>query len=191
MNDHLWNDREGWFGDGDLHHGEIRPVLTAASVAPLVSGIASQQQADASAEVVRDRLLAPGGLRTTLVRSGQRWDSSNGWAPRQWIAVAGLHRYGHFDLANQIAARSVDKVKRVYARTGLLFEKYDVERRQWALAASMPPDWAGWTDGVTADSSIKDRKAPTHSPAWGRAEWPLWSGGAPLRPFIHAGFYGS
>ena len=33
--------------------------------------------------------LAPGGLATTKVASGEQWDRPNGWAPLQWMAVVG------------------------------------------------------------------------------------------------------
>ena len=39
-----------------------------------------------------DELLFPGGLRTTTAQTGQQWDDPNGWAPLQWVAVAGLRR---------------------------------------------------------------------------------------------------
>ncbi|MGA9849317.1 MAG: trehalase family glycosidase, partial [Roseiarcus sp.] len=35
----------------------------------------------------------------------QQWDAPNGWAPLQWIAVAGLTRYGQNLLAEQVACR--------------------------------------------------------------------------------------
>ena len=39
-------------------------------------------------------LLRPGGIVTTPLKTGEQWDAPNGWAPMQWIAVAGLRRYG-------------------------------------------------------------------------------------------------
>jgi alpha,alpha-trehalase len=127
MHAHLWDSELGYFSDYDLALGAIRPGLTAAGLAPLLAGLATTAQADASAKVVREKLLAPGGLRTTLVESGQQWDSPNGWAPLQWIAVSGLRRYGHDDLARDIARRWVNTVDTTYGRTGLLYEKYDIE----------------------------------------------------------------
>jgi alpha,alpha-trehalase len=102
--------------------------LTAAALAPLLVGVATEQQADATAKAVEAGLLAPGGLARRCTQTGQQWDRPNGWAPLQWIAVAGLQRYGHDALARQIARRWVDTVGATFARTGLLFEKYDVER---------------------------------------------------------------
>ena len=97
-------------------------------------------------------MLAPGGLRTTLVESGQQWDSPNGWAPLQWIAVSGLKRYGHDALARDIALRWIGTVEATYARTGLLYEKYDIEARNAGGGGEYTAQVGfGWTNGVTGD----------------------------------------
>jgi alpha,alpha-trehalase len=126
--------------------------LTAAALAPLLVGAATQEQADATARAVESALLAPGGLKTTLLQTGQQWDQPNGWAPLQWIAVAGLGRYGHDALAREIARRWIDTVGATFARTGLLFEKYDVERAGVGGGGEYETQTGfGWTNGVTAD----------------------------------------
>lgn len=152
MNNYLWDGETGCFVDHDLDRHERRSAATAAALAPLLSGVASQAQADATARFTRDRLVAPGGLRTTIVRSGQQWDCPNGWAPLQWIAVMGLRRYGHRELAAKIATRWIATVEATYARTGLLFEKYDVEEPAIGQGGEYAPQIGfGWTNGVTAD----------------------------------------
>jgi alpha,alpha-trehalase len=152
MHTHLWNADAGYFADYDLTLGAMRAGVTAASLAPLLSGLATGDQADALASVVRDKLLAPGGLRTTLVESGQQWDRPNGWAPLQWIAVAGLRRYGHEDLARDVAGRWVKTVDTTYSRTGLLYEKYDIETCSIGEGGEYEPQTGfGWTNGVTGD----------------------------------------
>ena len=152
MTKHLWNDVAGHFVDYDLESDRCRPAVTAAALAPLLSGVATQQQADAMARLTRETLLAPGGLRTTLIDSGQQWDSPNGWAPLQWIAVAGLRRYGHVELARDIARRWIATVEATYVQTGLLYEKYDVETPSVGRGGEYAPQIGfGWTNGVTAD----------------------------------------
>jgi alpha,alpha-trehalase len=161
MHEHLWNEREGFFADYDLDKGRIRSGASAAALAPLLAGAASQAQADATARFTQDKLLAPGGLRTTLVDNGQQWDKPNGWAPLQWIAVAGLRRYRHDALAAEIGRRWIATVEATYAKTGLLYEKYDVE----APAVGRGGEYAaqigfGWTNGVTADLIDAGAAAP-------------------------------
>ncbi len=152
MHKHLWNEADGYFADYDLEQNHIRSCVTAAALAPLLAGIATQRQADATAKFAQNMLLALGGLRTTLVNNGQQWDWPNGWAPLQWIAVTGLRRYGHDALAQEIASRWIATVDAIYGRTGLLYEKYDVEASAPGSGGEYAPQIGfGWTNGVTAD----------------------------------------
>ncbi len=149
---HLWDTQLEHFCDYDLKRGARRAGLTAAALVPLLAGVATQSQADATAGRVREKLLAPGGLRTSLVESGEQWDKPNGWAPLQWIGCVGLHRYGHGGLAREVAERWVTTVDEVYQRTGVICEKYNVETRCSGAGGEYEPQIGfGWTNGVTAD----------------------------------------
>jgi alpha,alpha-trehalase len=146
---HCWINDQGRFGD--WHWADARPVAgaTAAALYPLFAGIASADHAAATAAMVARDLLAPGGLRTTTVETTQQWDRPNGWAPLQWIAVSGLRRYGHDDLADMIADRWLATVEGFYADTGALFEKYDIEHGRPAGGGEYPNQQGfGWTNGV-------------------------------------------
>ena len=161
MHQHMWHDG-GYFADYDLEQGSLRPEPSAATLAPLLAGVASQAQADATARLTEKTLLAPGGLRTTLVETGEQWDRPNGWAPLQWIGAMGLRRYGHDALAREIARRWVSTVEEVYARTALLYEKYDIESPQVGSGGEYAPQVGfGWTNGGTADF-IDDLGAADH-----------------------------
>lgn len=152
MHQHLWSNEQGCFLDFDLRTQAMRVQPSAAAFAPLFAGLASQSQADASAELARERFLAPGGLRTTLLDSGEQWDKPNGWAPLQWIAIKGLQRYGHESVALDIARRWIGTVDTVYKCTGLIFEKYDIETCQIGSGGEYAAQIGfGWTNGVTAD----------------------------------------
>jgi alpha,alpha-trehalase len=146
----LWSAAEGRFGDWDREAQALTPVLSAATLYPLFAGHADDAQGAAVAATVRDQLLAPGGLRTTLAHTGQQWDAPNAWAPLQWVAIAGLEQHGEGALARQIAARWVANVERVWRDTGKLLEKYDVEERAAGGGGEYPTqDGFGWTNGVT------------------------------------------
>ncbi|USX12645.1 alpha,alpha-trehalase TreA [Oxalobacteraceae bacterium OTU3CAMAD1] len=148
---HLWVTAERRYADFDLVKNAPTTVRSAATLYPLWVGMATQAQADAVAATTKAELLAEGGLRTTLVRNGQQWDSPNGWAPLQWVAVDGLARYGHKELAHDIARRWVGTVARTWAETGKLLEKYDVEERKSGGGGEYPTqDGFGWTNGVTS-----------------------------------------
>ncbi|MEJ6011170.1 alpha,alpha-trehalase TreF [Novosphingobium aquae] len=149
---YFWNAESGYFADFDLELNQPRKNSSAAALTPLLVGLATQSQAEATARYVRENYLAPGGLRTTLVASGEQWDQPNGWAPLQWIAVTGLSRYGHEDLALEIARRWVDTVDQNYQQSGLIYEKYDVEAGAIGAGGEYAPQTGfGWTNGVTAD----------------------------------------
>ncbi|MEH3036475.1 MAG: alpha,alpha-trehalase TreF [Sphingomonas adhaesiva] len=146
----LWS-RAGWFGDFDLEHARLSGQPTAATLAPLFTGMATAGEAAAIARTVGDCLLGAGGLRTTLIDTGEQWDWPNGWAPLQWIAFQGLRRYGHAALADTIATRWIATVDAEFRHSGAIHEKYDVERGGRGQGGEYVPQVGfGWTNGVTA-----------------------------------------
>ncbi|KQT31424.1 trehalase [Sphingomonas sp. Leaf412] len=145
----LWDEAGGRYGDWDSAARRLRPGLTAATLYPLFVGLASPAHGAAVAVTTGRDLLAPNGLRTTLVATGQQWDRPNGWAPLQWIAVDALRRYGRDDLSAQVARRFLGTVEREYRASGKLLEKYDVEESRAGGGGEYPTqDGFGWTNGV-------------------------------------------
>jgi alpha,alpha-trehalase len=118
---------------------------------PMFVGLASTTQAAAVAKTVARDLLKPGGIVTTMRDTGQQWDAPNGWAPLQWIAVAGLRQTGSAALAEAIACRWMTNVNALYRRSGKLVEKYDVIHAGHSGGGGEYPtqDGFGWTNGVT------------------------------------------
>ncbi|NIE80288.1 alpha,alpha-trehalase TreF [Asaia sp. As-1742] len=123
----FWDDDRQAFYDYDWRKGRLTDVLSAATAMPLFLRIASQDQAMAVAETIRDKLLRPGGIMATDHESGQQWDAPNGWAPEEWMAIKGLNNYGDTELAETIARRWMARVIGTYEKSGVLLEKYDVE----------------------------------------------------------------
>jgi alpha,alpha-trehalase len=122
----LWDPKRGAFFDYDWKTKTLSPVLSGATAMPLFLQMATVDQARAVAEAMRTRLLKIGGLTATDHVSGQQWDSPNGWAPEQWMAIKGLSQYGMDDLAQEIASRWMERVIGTYEKSGVLLEKYDV-----------------------------------------------------------------
>lgn len=150
MHLYLWSAPLRRFGDWDRRTGRLTPSVSAAALYPLFTGWASRPQADATAHMTQTTLTAPGGLRTTAMRTGQQWDAPNGWAPLQWIAVSGLERYSHHAEALTIATRWLQTVSRVYDETGKMLEKYDIEEQRPGGGGEYPlQDGFGWSNGVT------------------------------------------
>ena len=119
-------------------------------MAPLYFGVADSAKAVIQAETLAKTLLAPGGILTTPVESGQQWDAPNGWAPLQWIAIKGLERYGQNELANRIKEGWLSINEKVYQNTGKMMEKYNVVDTTLIAGGGEYPtqDGFGWTNGV-------------------------------------------
>lgn len=145
----LWDAEQGAFVDYDWRNDRRLTQITAATVYPLFAGVADEARAQRVARTLRDKLLMPHGLATTLIDTGQQWDHPNGWAPLQWVAIAGLRRYGENDLAETIAGRWVRENARVYCLTGKLVEKYNVRDAGEGAGGEYPvQDGFGWTNAV-------------------------------------------
>lgn len=147
---YLWDSAKGAYLDYQWKTGQRLDRLSAATFYPLFVGAADERRAHIVAQKAWDELLAPGGLRTTTIRTGQQWDTPNGWAPLQWVAVSGLRRYGEDALASEIAKRWLATVEREYRASGKMLEKYDVEEAKAGGGGEYPTqDGFGWTNGVT------------------------------------------
>ncbi len=147
---YCWNEVNGFYVDYDFVAGIQKEEITLGGVAPLFFSIATQQQADFIAEIIQAKFLKPGGVVTTLKNTGQQWDAPNGWAPLQWMTIIGLKNYNHHSLATTIAQHWLALNDKVFAATGKMMEKYNVEDiSQLAGGGEYPgQDGFGWTNGV-------------------------------------------
>lgn len=147
---YLWDQERRAYLDYQWRRGQRTDRLSAATLYPLFVGLPNSERARLVAGTVKAELIAPGGLRTTRLETGQQWDMPNGWAPLQWIAVSGLRRYGERSIAADIAIRWVKTVEREYCASGRMLEKYDLEMIRPGGGGEYPTqDGFGWTNGVT------------------------------------------
>jgi alpha,alpha-trehalase len=147
---YCWSDEIGFYVDYDFISGEFKQIKTLAAVASMFFNIATNDQANTMAAEIEKEFLKPGGLVTTLQQTGQQWDSPNGWAPLQWMAIIGMENYGHDSLAETIAERWIQLNTDVFKRTGKLMEKYNVVDTHLDAGGGEYPgqDGFGWTNGV-------------------------------------------
>jgi len=146
---YLWDAAEGAYLDYRWTKKIRMPRVSAATLYPLFVSEASKSQAAAVANITARELLKAGGIVTTTVNTGEQWDSPNGWAPLQWIAVSGFRGYGQTPLAEAIACRWMANVNDVYQQSGKLVEKYDVVTPGSGGGGEYPlQDGFGWTNGV-------------------------------------------
>lgn len=148
-----YDPHSGFFHDVRWRTGErVTDRTTMAAAAPLYFGIATAEQARSVAAVLERDFLRAGGFVTTAISSGQQWDAPNGWPPLQWLAIQGLHRYGHADLADTARVRWLALARRTFQATGRMMEKYDVMDPDRPAGGGEYPtqDGFGWTNGVVA-----------------------------------------
>ena len=150
INQYFWNETAQTYQDYDFINAQTTGVQCLAMVYPLFLNVANQSQAVQIARVLERDFLKEGGLVTTLAESGQQWDSPNGWACLQWLAIAGLRNYGFADLAETIKNRWLKANETVFKRTGKMLEKYNVQDINAAPLGGeySVQDGFGWTNGL-------------------------------------------
>jgi alpha,alpha-trehalase len=125
-------------------------VLSLAAAFPLYFGLAMDEQATQVAKRISNDFLRAGGWVTTMTRSGQQWDSPNGWAPLQWVTFEGLRRYG-FDSEAHAGARCwIENNLETFRQSGRFMEKYNVEQPGITATGGeyAVQDGFGWTNAV-------------------------------------------
>lgn len=148
---YLWQPESGMYMDYDFiaRKPATDPYIT--TFYPLWAGAASLQQARA----VRDKLPLfehKGGLAMSRNASGAQWDAPFGWAPTNWLAVAGLDGYGFRDDAKRIARAFTGTIDRSLADDGTIREKYNMASGNADVRVSAGYTTNvigfGWTNGV-------------------------------------------
>ena len=147
---YFFNTEKGYYFDYDFVSKKQTEVYSLAGVFPLFFKVAKQLQARKMVQVIETKFLKEGGLITTANNTKEQWDAPNGWAPLQFITYKGLIKYGYFDLANTIKSRWMQTNEKVYAETGKMTEKYNVESPNITAGGGEYPnqDGFGWTNGV-------------------------------------------
>jgi alpha,alpha-trehalase len=122
---YLWRPKEGVFADFDFVHARGSSYAYISSLYPLWAGVATREQA----KQVVDKLNLferPGGLSMSNTRTGMQWDEPFGWAPTNWIGVAGLEAEGFREDARRVAGKFDATVDAGFAKDGTIREKYNV-----------------------------------------------------------------
>jgi alpha,alpha-trehalase len=125
MQRYLWRPGEGVFEDYDFTRARPSSYAYITSLYPLWAGVATREQA---AEIVKKLNLfeRPGGLSMSSTNTGTQWDEPFGWAPTNWIGVAGLEAEGFHADAARVAKAFDATVDGGFAQDGTIREKYNV-----------------------------------------------------------------
>ncbi len=151
MNKYLWHPEAGLYLDYDFVAKKAATDPYITTFYPLWAHAASAAQASA----VRDHLTIferPGGLAMDHRPSGAQWDAPFGWAPTNWLAIAGLDAYGFHDDARRLAGKFSATVDRGIAADGTIREKYNMVlgNADVHISAGYSQNVVGfgWTNGV-------------------------------------------
>jgi alpha,alpha-trehalase len=148
---YLWQAKEGVFADFDFIRHKSSSYAYVTSLFPLWAGVATREQA--SQVVAKLNLFErSGGISMSTYESGMQWDEPYGWAPTNWIAVAGLDASGFRGDAQRIAAKFDSTIDTSFAADGTIREKYNVVSGNANVHVSAGyienVIGFGWTNGV-------------------------------------------
>ena len=146
----FWDEENEFYFDYNFVEHARTKQFTLAALFPMFYEMTPLRHAPKLAARIENSFLKPGGLLTTLTNSGQQWDAPNGWAPLQWIAFMAFRSYGMVELSDKIRAHWLPLNEKVYAATGKMMEKYNVEDMEVKAGGGEYPnqDGFGWTNGV-------------------------------------------
>ena len=129
----------------------------ASDYVPLFCG-ACESDSKRAVSVVRSLeksgLVMPGGVATSLRRTGHQWDFPNAWAPLVHMVVEGCHSFGGEEgrvLARETARRWIKTNAQLLKRTNYMHEKYDARvmgSKPGGGGEYAPQRGFGWTNGV-------------------------------------------
>jgi len=117
--------KEGVFADYDFVRRRASSYAFITSLYPLWAGVATREEANAM-EAKLGVFERPGGLSTSNTNTGLQWDEPYGWAPTNYIAVAGLDAMGFHADAARIAEHFDATVDNGFAADATIREKYNV-----------------------------------------------------------------
>ncbi len=151
MHRYLWRPKDGVFADYDFTHARPSTYAYITSLYPLWAGVATREEA----KLMVDKLNLferPGGFSMSNTNTGLQWDEPFGWAPTNWIAIAGLEAEGFHADAFRIAQHFDATIDQGFAEDGTIREKYNVVSRnanvQVSTGYKQNVIGFGWTNAI-------------------------------------------
>ncbi len=162
---YLWRAKDGVFADYEFARGRSSTYAYISSLYPLWAGIATREEA----KQVVDKLNLferPGGLSMSNTNTGLQWDEPFGWAPTNWVSIAGLESEGFHTEAARVAQHFDSTVDQGFAEDGTIREKYNVVSRnanvQVSTGYKQNVIGFGWTNAIyLKNRQLMQKGAPT------------------------------
>jgi alpha,alpha-trehalase len=135
-NTYLWNEEKGMYFDYNIERKETSQFISATTLAPLWSKMASKKQAEKLVKTAIPLLKMEGGIagstkesagEISIKRPQRQWDFPNGWAPHQMLIWKGLLHYKYQEEAQELIYRWLYMItKNAVDYNGTIPEKYNV-----------------------------------------------------------------
>jgi alpha,alpha-trehalase len=152
INSLLWSPEQSCWADLNCQTQKLTENFYVSNLAPLwvgmkpPGGVTIKQLLRAHTDLFHKY---DGGVPVSFIRTEQQWDLSNVWAPNQHAFIMLLLRTDR-PAALHLARKFFNTVYTGWLRTGLIYEKYDVETPgvrgsggEYEVQAGF-----GWTNGV-------------------------------------------
>lgn len=132
----LWNQEDAMWYDYNIRDSLHRKYFYSSNVAPLWQNAVSSTFLEANGPKIMSSLEKsggldfPGGVPTSLIRSGEQWDFPNVWPPEVSIVVNAIDNIGTEEsrvLALEVAQTFVRSCHWGFLEYKQMFEKYDAE----------------------------------------------------------------
>nr|ABO20846.1 trehalase-1 [Omphisa fuscidentalis] len=132
----FWDEEDGVWYDYDMVRGKHRKYFYPSNVSPLWMGAVNKHLVKKHSARVLGYLQKshgldfPGGIPSSLIRSGEQWDFPNAWPPLVSIVVNALEALGTEEgkkVAFDVAQTWVRACHKGFGENKQMFEKYDAE----------------------------------------------------------------
>jgi alpha,alpha-trehalase len=154
-----WDEDEGFFFEYNYLRGERLPVRSLCAYWTLWAEVATPAQAERLA-LQLGLFEHPGGLAFTDKAYSSphpefkhlQWQYPAGWPPMHIVVTDGLSAYGYQEDARRIAGAFLNLMLGEYAKTGKLWEKYNVVTggTEVPLERYPTPPHHGWSSAAVA-----------------------------------------
>jgi len=148
---YLWDAEHGMFFDYDFTRNKISTYRYASMFYPLWAGLATPEQAKATAANLK-AIERAGGVAMSPYDQGTQWDLPYGWGNIEMVVIAGLRRYGFNADADRVSYEFLSTVAENFRRDGTIREKYNVVTRSSEahveLGYEMNVVGFGWTNAA-------------------------------------------
>ena len=157
LNECYFDERDGCYYDIWIANYDYARVLTPASFWPLLAEVASPERAERQMAVLRNPELLGGNIPIPSVARNSRFFEPDGkywrggiWLPDSYMVMQSLVKYGQFDLAAELAERTVAHMASIWRNfsPATIWECYSPTAARPATGKRsqlVRPDFCGWS----------------------------------------------